>query len=579
MSFFKRYSNKEDQPTQYKELSYKITWEPTKAISESEEVMYNLLKQAKKGKRGIIEKLRKYIRKYPQDPTYKNYLFVAYKVKGKDKEAKIVLQNTIANHPDYLFGKINLAGEYIEAEAYTKVPEILGEYMEISMLYPHRDAFHITEVMSFFKIAIRYFIGVEEWEQANKRLDIMKKIDPRDPSVEELTRLLEHSKIFVNMAKMREDMSQEIVVDSYPTVNYIPSKEIPELQHEILRVFYKYSIDKFNSELIDQVMALPRKTLIQDLELILKDSICRFDWFRETYEVFNDEEQEFSIHAFYFLSAINAKESLPTILDLFRQGEEFIEYWFSDQFDDFLTEPIYILGESQFELLKSFVLEPNLSYAVRLIMSRVVAQVAFHQPARKEEAVEWLREVLQYHLDHPSKKGIIDTRFIGWTVNLLSTLNAPEHSELIKALWEKGWIPRMYMGDLEVIIKKLNEPIKDYNKNPMPENIYEFYSLAYLDRRVKRVFSPEEEEEMNKISADLENNPMLQELRKMFSDDLLDEENEDRNRGIHFDEYDELENNLHSNNPIKPMFTKKIGRNQPCPCGSGKKYKKCCINK
>jgi len=24
---------------------------------------------------------------------------------------------------------------------------------------------------------------------------------------------------------------------------------------------------------------------------------------------------------------------------------------------------------------------------------------------------------------------------------------------------------------------------------------------------------------------------------------------------------------------------KKIGRNDPCPCGSGKKYKKCCINK
>ncbi len=22
----------------------------------------------------------------------------------------------------------------------------------------------------------------------------------------------------------------------------------------------------------------------------------------------------------------------------------------------------------------------------------------------------------------------------------------------------------------------------------------------------------------------------------------------------------------------------KIGRNEPCPCGSGKKYKKCCID-
>jgi len=25
--------------------------------------------------------------------------------------------------------------------------------------------------------------------------------------------------------------------------------------------------------------------------------------------------------------------------------------------------------------------------------------------------------------------------------------------------------------------------------------------------------------------------------------------------------------------------TAKIGRNEPCPCGSGKKYKKCCIKK
>jgi len=33
---------------------------------------------------------------------------------------------------------------------------------------------------------------------------------------------------------------------------------------------------------------------------------------------------------------------------------------------------------------------------------------------------------------------------------------------------------------------------------------------------------------------------------------------------------------------LSKIFThedKKIGRNDPCPCGSGKKYKKCCINK
>ena len=30
--------------------------------------------------------------------------------------------------------------------------------------------------------------------------------------------------------------------------------------------------------------------------------------------------------------------------------------------------------------------------------------------------------------------------------------------------------------------------------------------------------------------------------------------------------------------PIK-RAGKKVGRNEPCPCGSGKKYKKCCMRK
>ena len=32
-------------------------------------------------------------------------------------------------------------------------------------------------------------------------------------------------------------------------------------------------------------------------------------------------------------------------------------------------------------------------------------------------------------------------------------------------------------------------------------------------------------------------------------------------------------------NPPKPKIAeKKVGRNEPCPCGSGNKYKKCCGN-
>jgi uncharacterized protein len=31
--------------------------------------------------------------------------------------------------------------------------------------------------------------------------------------------------------------------------------------------------------------------------------------------------------------------------------------------------------------------------------------------------------------------------------------------------------------------------------------------------------------------------------------------------------------------PVLPIRSQKVGRNEPCPCGSGKKFKKCCVEK
>ena len=44
--------------------------------------------------------------------------------------------------------------------------------------------------------------------------------------------------------------------------------------------------------------------------------------------------------------------------------------------------------------------------------------------------------------------------------------------------------------------------------------------------------------------------------------------------------YQQLPQTPETKKPIqKPEKSKKVGRNDPCPCGSGKKYKKCCLNK
>jgi len=46
-------------------------------------------------------------------------------------------------------------------------------------------------------------------------------------------------------------------------------------------------------------------------------------------------------------------------------------------------------------------------------------------------------------------------------------------------------------------------------------------------------------------------------------------------------EIPEIEERIKAERPklILPSGARKLGRNQPCFCGSGKKFKKCCINK
>ncbi|MEI7451004.1 MAG: PBPRA1643 family SWIM/SEC-C metal-binding motif protein [Desulfomonile sp.] len=46
--------------------------------------------------------------------------------------------------------------------------------------------------------------------------------------------------------------------------------------------------------------------------------------------------------------------------------------------------------------------------------------------------------------------------------------------------------------------------------------------------------------------------------------------------GIEMDKPEDLSDLEKALNPPQPLIAEKIGRNDPCPCGSGKKFKRCC---
>ena len=208
-------------------LPYKVSHTPIEYISpEKEALFYNLREQAKKGKRGIIEKLLKNIKKYPHETSLKNYLYVAYTKKGRHDAARKTLHQTIKLHPDYLFVKLNLAEEYIREEKYEKVPELLGENMELEVLYPDQEVFHVTEVVSFFSTTALYFMGIGELEEAERRVKIIGEVEPDNSIADFLMKKLTAKKLVEMMAQMKKDSAASIEVESFPTVEYGPQNHL-----------------------------------------------------------------------------------------------------------------------------------------------------------------------------------------------------------------------------------------------------------------------------------------------------------------------------------------------------------------
>jgi hypothetical protein len=105
------------------------------------------------------------------------------------------------------------------------------------------------------------------------------------------------------------------------------------------------------------------------------------------------------------------------------------------------------------------------------------------------------------------------------------------------------------------------------DKFPEKKDTIDFIFLENLDQYGKKIFGNNPYSELEKVNSDL--------ASKLISSNL------DSLSSIKKHLKDESENIYIKQKVAKQIkkreINKKIGRNTPCPCGSGKKYKKCCL--
>jgi len=311
--------------------------------------------------------------------------------------------------------------------------------------------------------------------------------------------------------------------------------DFPDFNHPEVCVFYEHDLS-IPKEKVEEILQLPRKTLIEDMEAILMDTINRDKFFRD----WDDEDQwwSFHFHALWVLVELEAVETFPTLLKLLQQDAEFCEYWWSDYSTEDLWEIYYHLANNKLEELKEILLAPG-EWVFRIVPSAMAEQIFLHHPERQREILDWYHSILDTFLEMEDENEALDPEVICSIVSDLISMRADEFLPKISVLHERELIYEGYVGDMKSIETYIKKTAYRRSKRDIKKSIYDRYGDAmgwhgYQMKYNKEVYEKEQNRRFSSPS-------------------------------------------ISTSEPIRN--SEKVGRNAPCPCGSGKKYKKCCLKK
>jgi hypothetical protein len=493
------------------------------------------------GSESAITELLGLVQKYPHVPQIKNFLSNAYANSNFPDRAFDVNQWIQSEHPDYLYGMLNEAVYWFLNKRPDRMLEVLGENLDLKELLPGRNLFHVSEYVAFEKVVVRYLLSVDNEKAAKSRIDILLKEFPDHPDVLFVKEYYENwlRKKEFELDRDYRRMNELIKVDLSP---FWDDKVVEELLLKETEWLYKEGFT-IAPDKIRKILEQPRDLLIHDLENMIREAVLNHDMFFENTINPVDEyipSTDFIIHAFFFLAEIQSIESLPLMLETFKLDDSWREFWYDNKLFDVLWEPVYKLCTNQLDLLENFMRQPGISQYSTSTIADCVVQIACHDPQRRDEVIDWFRRLLEFYRDQAAGSGLVNHPLIGFMLCNLMDLSATELLPICRELFDQGKVDINICYSFDSLVHDMVEdPLHDPKRAILPlQDRYlilrkqyrseEFVPLLKMPFVPKKAFIPSGSPNLVKVL------------------------------------------------PINS--TKVPGRNEPCPCGSGKKYKKCCGN-
>jgi hypothetical protein len=444
-----------------------ITDEPTFSFTLTPQIEKELDKARKsisKRKKDTIVELKKMIQKYPHVNTFYNFLALAYRDQGRYEEEYELIQATIKKFPTYLFGRITLLSFYVSTQNITELDKLLENVKSIKDYAPEKEVFHISEISSFYSAYLDYLAYKQETERIKNIWSLLEKLAQKFESLEDkmYTIKTRFSQILAasRMMKMQERLKSIVQIKATCTssIQADADAELPDFNHEEVEELCFEFFGDMTQEKIDVILSLPKETVIEDLEAVLIYLQAAKESFYEDLEADIDVPFYAIDSVLNFLSALESKKSVPLILDMFRQDEEFIEFWFMDYLEpSHIVWVLYKFLENDFDTIANFVKEENNNNRSRIAIMSIPAQVALHQPKRRQEVVDFYKNLIHFFIQNKDNKKVIDHLVTTKLGSLAHDIQGKELRQDLVELSQAGLINGV-INSIEDILEEIDTP-------------------------------------------------------------------------------------------------------------------------
>jgi len=243
-------------------------------------------------------------------------------------------------------------------------------------------------------------------------------------------------------------------------------------------------------------------------------------------------------HAIHILALIKNRESFELLLDIVRYHEDDLSDWVTEDAASLLVA----FGEDFIESIEEFTNDETLETFVRSAATSALVAMGKKFPHHQDYIKQHLTKLL---------KTTQDGTFAGIVADDLASFHDPSVMPDIHRAFEDGIIDDPFVKEDE------------------------------LEDVINGVFSDMDAADFKRNTADPLNHFSRENIERLHMINY-DEDDEDEEDDSEFEaEIDSVLKDDYSKPAVKEIKPeeKKIGRNDPCPCGSGKKYKKCCMGK